>query len=226
MLLFTLQNRIKYFFKNIKLLKISLIHSSYNIINNERLEFLGDSILNFVMTHFLFEKFKEKNEGSLSYFRSYLINKKTLYKIALKINLANFLYLGGSEIQIGGKFKISVLSNTLEALFGAIFLDSNFLSTKRVIFFLYKLFIKNFNKKFFLYKDFKTKLQEFLQRNKYLLPTYKIIKISGLIHCLKFNVECFISDLNIKTYGKGKNKQNSEQEAAKIAFKKIKKIFK
>ncbi len=212
-----LQYRIKYKFKNQKILLLSLTHRSYSNIHNERLEFLGDSVLNFLVTKKIYEKFSPESEGYMTRIRSNLVNGKNLLKIAKKLQLNKYILLGQGEIKMKGQYKKSILSNTVEAIIGAIFLDCK--NTKIIENIINKLFFKK-KKNFYLNKnkkDFKTLLQEYLQKYKLELPKYLIIKKEGKDHEKIFTVQCKININNKKKIAKGigNNKKKAEQIAAK-----------
>ncbi len=213
-----LQNKIKYKFKNKKILILSLTHRSYSINHNERLEFLGDSILNFIITKKIYKKFFLEKEGYMTRIRSNLVNRENLLKIAQKLELNKYILLGQGEIKMKGQYKKSILSNTVEAIIGGIFLDSN--NIKIVENIINKLFFKN-NKFFYIKKnskDFKTLLQEYLQKLKLPLPKYLVVNKQGKDHEKKFTVQCKIKYLKKITEGKGNNKKKAEQIAAKKAL--------
>ncbi len=212
-----LQKNIKYKFKNIKILKQCLTHRSYNKNHNEKLEFLGDSILNFIITKIIYKKFSYKKEGYMTRIRSNLVNKKNLFKKAKKLKLNKYLLLGLCEIKMKGQYKKSILANTLEAILGGIYLDSkniNIVENTIKYIFLYK---KNFKTK--NTKDSKTILQEYLQKYKIPLPKYYIYNKLGKDHEKTFIVHCKIN--NKITKGKAKNKKIAEQIAAKKALIKL-----
>ncbi len=212
-----LQKIIKYKFKNIKILKLCLTHRSFNKNHNEKLEFLGDSILNFIITKIIYKKFSNKKEGYMTRIRSNLVNKKNLFKIAKNIKLNKYISLGQCEIKMKGQFKKSILANTLEAIIGGIYLDS-----KNIIFVEKTIKILFLNNKIFKktnWKDPKTILQEYLQKYKISLPKYYIFNKKGKDHEKIFTVHCKIN--NKITKGKGKNKKKAEQIAAKKALSKL-----
>ncbi len=212
-----LQNKIKYKFKKKKILITCLTHRSYNKNHNEKLEFLGDSILNFIITKIIYNKFSYKEEGYMTRLRSNLVNKKNLFKIAKNIKLNKYIYLGNCEIKMNGQYKKSILANTLEAIIGGIFLDSNninIIENTIKYLFLNKTILFNKNN-----KDPKTILQEYLQKYKISLPKYYVYNKKGKDHEKIFTVHCKIN--NKITKGKGKNKKKAEQIAAKKALLKL-----
>ncbi len=212
-----LQKKIKYKFKNKKIFKICLTHRSFNNNNNEKLEFLGDSILNFIITKIIYKKFSHKKEGYMTRLRSNLVNKKNLFKIAKNLKLNKYIYLGQCEIKMKGQYKKSILANTLESIIGGIYLDSkNINIVEKTIKYL---FIKNNILNKINKKDPKTILQEYLQKYKISLPKYYIYNKKGKDHEKIFTVHCKIN--NKITKGIGKNKKKAEQIAAKKALIKL-----
>ncbi len=208
-----LQKKIKYNFINKKLLILSLTHRSYSNNHNEKLEFLGDSILNFLITKKIYKYFSEEKEGYMTRIRSNLVNSKNLFKIAKKLKLNKYIILGQGETKMLGQFKKSILSNTVEAIIGGIFIDCNNINIIGKI--VDNLFFKNFYIKKNI-KDPKTTLQEYSQKFKLPLPKYLIVKKQGKDHEQIFTIHCKIK--NSITIGKGNNKKTAEQIAAKKAL--------
>ncbi|QRN40849.1 MAG: ribonuclease III [Neisseriaceae bacterium] len=211
-----LENNLQYTFKNKNLLKQALTHRSFSPLNNERLEFIGDSILNYSIAHMLFTKFPHLPEGDLSRIRASLVNQETLSEIASKIDLGHHLRLGQGELKTKGYERPSILSDALEAIFAAISIDSNFLESQRVIQHFYITRINNIKPD--RVKDPKSLLQEKLQAEKIALPQYTIIEQSGEAHQQLFHIECSIPILNIKTNAKASSRKKAEQEAANLAL--------
>ncbi len=214
-----LEKKIKYNFINKKILILSLTHRSYSINHNERLEFLGDSILNFIITKKIYYKFLNKKEGFMTRIRANLVNKKNLFKIAKKLKLNKYILLGQGEIKMKGQYKKSILANTVESIIGAIFTDSKNINIVEKIIEIW-FFKKNFKN---IYtknnqKDYKTILQEYLQKLKLPLPKYYIIKKKGKDHEQIFTIHCKINNLKKITEGKGYSKKKAEQIAAKKAL--------
>ncbi|UOF93883.1 MAG: ribonuclease III [Bordetella sp.] len=214
MCLKNLESRLDYFFYNIDLLELALTHRSYGSDHNERLEFLGDSILNFAVTTMLFDRYKNMNEGNLSIMRAKLVKQSSLEMIAKNLDLSTYLRLGQGEIKSGGNYRSSILANAVEAIFGAIFKDSGFGKSCAVIKKQYEFLIDNFHNANFE-KDSKTLLQEFLQSKKISIPTYTLVLVYGNNHEQNFEVECAIPSLNIKVKGVGITRRTAEQSAAK-----------
>lgn len=222
-----LQDVIGYRFKNINYLIQALTHKSYahenNSANNERLEFLGDAILQFVMSEYLMANYPDLPEGMLSKFRAVLVSEKGLSNLAQKIDLGQYLLIGKGEEITGGRDKSSILSDALEALFCAIFLDSrerDGVSTISHI--IRQLFQEEIRKaeKTFSSIDYKTDFQEYVQKNKLGPLTYRVIEERGPDHDKEFVTALMIAD-RIYGVGTGKSKKISEQAAAVNAFQKI-----
>lgn len=205
--------QIQYEFKTIELLEHALTHRSANSKNNERLEFLGDSLLNLVITSALFQQFVKLSEGELSRIRALLVKGETLSEIALEIGLGDCLILGIGEKKSGGHKRASILADTLEALFAAVYLDSGFDTCKDLILRLYtsRLEATQLQKQS---KDPKTELQEYLQARKIALPSYTLVKIEGSDHNQIFHIHCDVKNKNLHSEGKGFNRRKAEQEAA------------
>lgn len=216
-----LQERIKYVFQDERLLKMALTHRSYSSEHNERLEFLGDSILNCVIATLLYECYPDLDEGSLSRLRSNLVRQQALFNVAQRIDISAFLRLGEGELKAGGFNRPSILADTMEALFGAIFLDAGFETVHRVIQECFASLLAAVDPKTFG-KDAKTQLQEYLQSRKIALPEYHVIATHGAAHKQEFDVECVIPKLDIRVFGSGSSRRAGEQEAAKQALELIK----
>ena len=208
-----LKDKLNYNFKNEALLKLSLTHRSACKKNNERLEFLGDAVLGSIIAEYTFNKKNESNEGDLTRYRAYLVKESTLCEIAQKIELSNYLILGPGENKSGTRHRCSVLSDTLEALIGAIYLDSDFEVAKEVVISLYQKFVPDIPSMNDL-KDPKTKLQEITQKEGSSLPEYTLIETHGEDHQQIFHVSCRMDKKNQITHGKGKSIRQAEQEAA------------
>jgi ribonuclease-3 len=212
-----LQTKLGHVFNNVALLRQALTHRSHSILHNERLEFLGDSVLNCVVASLLFEKYNKIDEGDLSRLRANLVKQQSLYEIAVRMELAQFLRLGEGELKSGGFRRPSILADTLEALFGAIYLDAGFNAAKEVIWGLYMPILETVDPAT-LGKDAKTLLQEFLQSKKIALPVYTVAATHGAAHNQEFEVECSIPKLEIQVFGTGGSRRAGEQAAAKMAL--------
>jgi ribonuclease-3 len=215
--LMLLQNRLGHTFKDAALLQQALTHRSHSGLHNERLEFLGDSVLNCVVASLLFERYSKIDEGDLSRLRANLVKQQSLYEIAQRLELSQFLRLGEGELKSGGFRRPSILADTLEALFGAIFLDAGFNVARDVIRSLYIPILDNVDPKT-LGKDAKTLLQEFLQGKKIALPQYNVVATHGAAHNQEFEIECLVPKLDIQVFGTGGSRRAGEQAAAKLAL--------
>ena len=216
-----LYKRLGYEFKVPAYLKQALTHCSVGNINNERLEFLGDSILSFVVANALFEKFPEQSEGVLSRLRSFLVKGEMLAKIAIELELGDYLYLGQGELKSGGFRRASILADALEAILAAVFLDGGFNACQQVILNLYQTRLNDQQLHDNL-KDAKTQLQEYLQAKKHPLPNYTLTRVDGEEHDQVFYVLCEVADLKLSTNGHGENRRKAEQHAAKQLLQKLK----
>lgn len=211
-----------YEFKTPALLQQALTHCSAGIKNNERFEFLGDSILSVVIAHALFEKFPQESEGQLSRLRAYLVKGEMLACIAQDIKLGDYLVLGPGELRSGGHRRASILADALEAIFAAVFIDRGFSASRQVILHLYqtRLQDKQLNDNL---KDAKTQLQEYLQAKKHPLPTYELTHVTGHEHDQRFYVLCSVTQLKISSEGVGSNRRQAEQQAAMSVLEQLKK---
>lgn len=208
-----LEKKLNYKFKNPKLLNVALRHRSFGGVSNERLEFLGDSIVNFVIAAELFRKYPEFEEGELSRLRSNLINKETLAELAKEFNVGDYLYLGAGEKKSGGFRRTSILANTMEAIIGATYLDSDMETCQQKILTWYGTRLTGLT--IVGQKDPKSQLQELIQARGLPLPTYKVVATRGKAHKQIFHVQCTVQGLEIISKGQGTNKQEAEQNAAK-----------
>jgi ribonuclease-3 len=212
-----LQARLGYTFKEAGLLQQALTHRSHSSVHNERLEFLGDSILNCVVASVLYERFNALDEGDLSRLRANLVKQQSLYEIAQKLELSQFLRLGEGELKSGGFRRPSILADTLEALLGAIYLDAGFDAARDVIRAFYIPILDTVDPRT-LGKDAKTLLQEFLQSKKISLPTYNVVATHGAAHSQEFEIECLVPKLDIQVFGRGGSRRAGEQAAARLAL--------
>jgi ribonuclease-3 len=209
-----------YSFQNEDLLRQALTHRSVRSTNNERLEFLGDGILNFVIAAQVYTQYSEAPEGDLSRIRASLVNKDTLAKLGQKLQLGDFLVLGAGELKSGGYRRQSILADTVEAIFGAVYLDSNINRCSQFILKHYEgLLADRVDVKHL--KDPKTELQEYLQSRQLGLPVYEVLEASGKPHAQTFKVRCSVAGM-AATEGVEKSRRRAEQEAAKIMLEAIK----
>ncbi len=206
-----------YQFAQPQMLQRALTHRSYSAAHNERLEFLGDSVLNCTIAKYLFETYPDLAEGDLSRLRSNLVNQQTLAILAQQLNLGEQLLLGEGERKSAGFRRPSILADALEAIFGAVWLDADFAAAEKVVLGLYAPFIAQADLQT-LGKDPKTLLQEYLQGNKVALPQYHVVEIKGEAHAQTFIVSCDIAKLKICTQGEGASRRIAEQIAAEKAY--------
>lgn len=207
-----LQTKLNYFFKDQSLLQQALTHRSYGKVNNERLEFLGDSVLGYVIANYLYQQHPNLSEGELHKVKSNLVNQKTLAELAKNLDLGQCLYLDNNEDIQGGRDKASIISDSLEAIFAAISLDSNLIQAQQVIVELFCSQLERITN--LVIKDHKTLLQEYLQEKKLSLPRYEIIETFGPDHASTFKIECFVEDLNLRMIGIATTKKEASQIAA------------
>jgi len=200
-----------------ELLQHALTHRSFGPIHNERLEFIGDAVLNCVIAMILFQRFAHLPEGELSRLRSNLVNKDTLYRLAQVLDLGSVVRLGSGELRSGGAARPSILADTLEAVFGAVFLDGGFDAAGAAIERVYATELSGFDPAGPA-KDPKTRLQEWLQARRMPVPDYAIVAVTGEAHLQSFDVECRIPALNIAAAGSGPSRRAAEQAAAARAY--------
>lgn len=211
------RQRIDYRFNDPELLLRALTHRSYGALHNERLEFLGDSIVNCAVALELHGRFPDLSEGELSRLRANLVNQDALHRIALAINLGNTLLLGEGELKSGGARRPSILADAVEALVGAVMLDGGFAAAQAVI---NKLFADSLSAidPEDTGKDAKTLLQEFAQGKGMPLPSYMLLTTLGPAHEQTFQVQCTLEVMDIRTEGTGPSRRAAEQDAARKAY--------
>ncbi len=207
-------------FADRSLLLTALTHRSHSSPHNERLEFLGDSILNGVVARELFDRFPDLPEGDLSRLRANLVRQDSLHQLALSLSLGSHLRLGEGELKSGGAQRPSILADALEALFGAIWLDAGFEAARAVVLALYAGMFKRIVPGQPI-KDAKTRLQEYLQGRRLPLPKYSLIGTEGEAHAQHFKIACDIETLHIRTEGGGGSRRSAEQVAAERALEKL-----
>lgn len=211
-----LQTALGHPFSRPELLIQALTHRSFGPVNNERLEFLGDSVLNCTVARALYDAFPGLPEGSLSRLRANLVRQETLAEIAVELKLGEVLRLGEGELKSGGFRRPSILADALESLFGAVFLDAGFDAAERVVRGLFDPRIARIDPAA-SGKDAKTQLQEVLQSRRQPLPEYRLVGTDGEAHEQNFIVECVIARSGLTTRGVGKSRRAAEQEAARLA---------
>ena len=204
-------------FQNRSLLNQALTHRSYGVPHNERLEFLGDSVLNCVIANLLYDRFPEIPEGDLSRVRANLVNQQSLFELATALDLGQHVMLGQGELRSGGSKRPSILSDALEAVLGAVFLDAGFEAVSNVIVSMFEPVTSKLDPAA-VAKDPKTRLQEFLQGRRMSLPSYTVVDVSGQAHDQHFRVECTLEEMAIRTLGEGSSRRAAEQDAAEQAY--------
>lgn len=215
-----LQREIGYQFSSAALLELALTHRSANGTHNERLEFLGDSILSFVIAEDLYHRFPKVDEGDMSRMRATLVRGNTLAEIGREFSLGEVMRLGPGELKSGGFRRDSILADAVEALIGAIFLDSDINQVRDIILQWYQQRLETIEPGV-SQKDPKTRLQELLQGKRKPLPSYTVMKVKGEAHNQEFTVECQISGLERSVIGKGSSRRKAEQAAAELALQKL-----
>ncbi len=208
-----LQKHLNYQFSDQELVRRALTHRSADKVNNERLEFLGDSLLGFIVAEILFEIYPDAREGELSRMRAGLVNKESLAEFARELELGDCLRLGLGELNTGGKYRESILADTVEAIIAAIYLDGGINPCRQ---FVRRWSEARLSSQFpaAQQKDNKTRLQELMQSQGLPLPQYQVVKISGEAHQQLFQVSCQVEPLVDSQLGNGHSKRFAEQEAA------------
>jgi ribonuclease-3 len=215
-----LERRIGYSFARPDLLAQALTHRSHGVPHNERLEFLGDGVLNCVIAAELYERFGDLKEGELSRLRANLVRQDALHRLAQDVGLGERLRLGEGEVKSGGAERPSILADAFEAMVGAVFLDGGFEAAREVIRRLYSPRFADLDPSN-PGKDWKTLLQEECQARRVPLPQYSVVATQGAAHQQQFEIECVIAELSVRTRGKGSSRRVAEQEAARRAFEQL-----
>ena len=211
-----LTKRLGYIFRDAALLARALTHRSRSSRNYERLEFLGDSILSFVIADVLYDRFPQLSEGELTRLRATLVRRETLAALARELDLGDCLDLGGGELKSGGFDRDSILADGLEAVFGAVYKDGGIETVREVVLRLYQPILDSIDPGSIL-KDPKTRLQEFLQRKSLATPIYNVLEVSGEPHQQHFVVECRVPGMAEAVRGEGSSRRYAEQAAARRA---------
>lgn len=209
-----------YDFNDNSLLDLALTHRSHSKDNNERLEFLGDAVLDLILSDTLYRRYSLMDEGNLSRMRASIVNEKSLSLVASQLLINEHLILGPGEMTSGGSQRDSILANTLEAILGAVFVDGGYHSVETIILKIFKDNINSIDPESD-YKDSKSQLQELLQQQQKDLPQYQLIETTGDKHDQEFLIECVIDNGNIITTATAKNIKTAEQKAASKALKKL-----
>ena len=215
-----LQSKIQYSFNDPQLLERALSHRSMGKQNNERLEFLGDSLLGFIIAEELYKRFPDEKEGVLTRLRSVLVRGETLAELALDFDLGEYLKLGEGELKSGGFRRASILADSVEAIIGAIYLDSDMATCKACVLQWYESRLKNINSQS-VTKDPKTRLQEYLQEKKLPLPEYRLVEELGKDHAKEFVVDCSLRHIDVSANAKHSSKRNAEKLAAQAVLQKL-----
>lgn len=208
-----LQKRINYTFNDPELLRVALTHRSKGGEHNERLEFLGDSVVNFVIARILFERYPDATEGELSRWRAALVNRDTLADLARKFDIGPHLVLGPGEVRSGGHERHSILSCAIEAIIGAVYLDGGYETVSKCIADCFEDLVSSLSDAH-AHKDPKTLLQEFLQAKRMSLPAYNVDDVEGEAHQQVFVVSCRVDGVKEVTTGRGTSRRRAEQDAA------------
>ncbi|KPA53738.1 ribonuclease III [Photobacterium lucens] len=212
-----LQRKLGYQFNKSELMTLALTHRSANGNHNERLEFLGDSILSFVVADDLYHRFPSVDEGDMSRMRATLVRGKTLAELGREFELGDHLLLGPGELKSGGFRRDSILADCVEAIIGAIYLDSDIETVRQIVLTWYKTRLETIEPGI-NQKDPKTRLQECLQGRRLPLPAYTVIKVQGEAHNQEFTVQCDVTGLDKPVIGKGGSRRKAEQAAAELAL--------
>ncbi|MCX7678862.1 MAG: ribonuclease III [Spirochaetes bacterium] len=221
----SLQKKLRVKFSNKSLLNRALIHRSYvnetnaTVRDNERLEFLGDAVLALVVNEYLFRKFEDYSEGDLAKIKSAVVSESTLAKVAMQLNLGSYILMGKGEEHSGGRFRESILANTMEAVIGAMYLDAGLKATRKCVLSLLKKDIERIDKLSYL-RDPKTTLQEIVQKKYKCQPVYEVVEEKGPDHLKEFTVRLIINGKEVSR-GTGNSKRKAEVEAARIVLEKL-----
>ena len=209
----SLQSRLQHQFSDPSLLQRAVTHRSFSAEHNERLEFLGDSVLNLAVSTLLYRRLQAQNEGDLSRVRANLVKEGTLHQLAKGLRLDQVLHLGEGEARSGGHQRPSILADALEAVIGAVYLDAGYAVAEALVLRLYEAVEINPQMQAAA-KDAKTALQEWLQGRKMQLPQYRVVGTAGVAHRQTFEVECAIAELALAQRGSGASRRAAEQSAA------------
>ena len=209
-----LQQRLGHVFSQPRLLTRALTHRSGSADHNERLEFLGDAVLNLAISGLLYERFSGSDEGDLTRVRAHLVREESLHRAALQLGLPDVMRLSEGEARGGGAQRPSILADAVEALLGALYLDGGLPAATRLVRALFGELITSTEADSWS-KDAKTELQEWLQARRLAVPTYRILATRGQAHAQTFDVECAVPTLALAEQGEGRSRRSAEQEAAR-----------
>ncbi|QMV72734.1 ribonuclease III [Comamonas piscis] len=215
-----LQERLQYSFANGALLQRAVTHRSFCADHNERLEFLGDSVLGLAVSTMLFQQLKGTPEGELSRMRANLVKQDTLHQIALRLQLAKVLRLGEGESKSGGRERPSILADAVEAIIGAVYLDAGYTQAEAIVHHLYER-VEISQHMSAASKDAKTALQEWLQARKKSVPEYVVTGTTGAAHAQTFHVDCVVPAFQARSEGAGASRRAAEQAAAAIMLQQL-----
>ncbi len=216
-----LQSRLGHRFADARLLSRALTHRSFGADHNERLEFLGDAVLNLAVSTLLYERFSGSDEGDLTRVRAHLVREDSLHRAALSLGLSDVLRLSEGEARGGGAQRPSMLADAVEALIGATYLDGGFEAATRLVRQLFGELIAGSEAESWS-KDAKTELQEWLQARRIAVPAYRIVATRGQAHAQIFDVECAVAALGLAEHGEGRSRRSAEQEAASAMLARLK----
>ena len=219
--LLTLQDRLRHRFSDPSLLQRAVTHRSFSADHNERLEFLGDSVLNLAVSSLLFKRMRDLPEGELSRVRALLVKQDSLHGIAMRLQLPQVLRLGEGESKSGGKLRPSILADALEAIIGAVYLDAGYERAEALVHLLFEG-VELSPRLQEAAKDAKTALQEWLQGRRMNLPQYRVAGTTGAAHSQVFQVECEIAELKLLAHGSGASRRAAEQAAAAAVLAQLK----
>ena len=208
-----LQVRLQHTFADPKLLALALTHRSFGSPHNERLEFLGDSVLNLAVSRMLYQALQQHPEGDLSRVRANLVKQETLHRLAGELGLSGMVRLGEGEMRSGGQHRPSILADALEAIIGAVFLDAGYEAAQQLVLRLFEKVDLSPNMTVSA-QDPKTELQEWLQARRWQLPVYRVVGTTGAAHQQTFDVECEVTELKQSQRGIGSSRRSGEQAAA------------
>lgn len=217
-----LEKRLGHRFASPRLLEQALTHRSRGADNNERLEFLGDGVLGCAMADELYARFPQLSEGKLTRLRASLVREEALAEVAKSLGIGEFLRLGEGELAAGPEPRPSILADALEAVLGAVFLDGGYDAARKSVLATFGPLIDRLDPERPA-KDAKTRLQEILQAKQRRLPLYSVVSVKGEAHKQSFEVECYVSELDMRERGTGTSRQRAEQQAAKAMLEKLEK---